>query len=45
MSNYFKYGEKEIAHLKKADRKLGKAIDTIGKIERIVMPDLFIALI
>ena len=42
---YFTYGETEIAHLKKRDKKLGAAIDSIGMIEREVTPDLFHALI
>jgi len=41
----FEYGEMQINHLKKADKKLGEAIDRIGKIERVVTPDLFIALV
>ena len=41
----FKYGQKEIDYLKKKDKKLGKAIDEIGKIEREVTPDLFESLI
>ena len=41
----FRYGEPEIGHLKKRDKKLGAAIDEIGIIERNVTPDLFTALI
>lgn len=41
----FKYGEKEINYLKNKDKKLARAIDRIGKIERRVIPDLFAALI
>lgn len=41
----FKYGETEINYLKKKDKKLSRAIDRIGKIERRVIPDLFAALI
>lgn len=41
----FKYGEKEIAYLKKKDKKLGEAIDKIGTIEREIIPDPFIALL
>lgn len=43
--NYFKYGEKEINYLKKADKKLGAEIDRIGMIKREVDPDVFSALI
>ena len=46
----FVYGEAEIAHLKKRDKTLGKAIDAIGHIERSANyetrdDDLFSALI
>ena len=41
----FQYGQAEIDHLKRRDRKLGRAIDRIGMIERQVMPDLFKALV
>ena len=41
----FQYGKAEIDHLKSRDRKLGRAIDRIGMIERQVMPDLFKALV
>ncbi len=41
----FEYGEKEINYLKKKDKRLSEAIDRIGKIERMVIPDLFEALI
>lgn len=41
----FQYGQKEIEYLKRKDKKLGLAIDRIGKIERMVIPDLFTALI
>lgn len=41
----FNYGSVEIEHLKRKDKKLALAIDSIGPIEREVMPDLFSALI
>jgi DNA-3-methyladenine glycosylase II len=41
----FRYGSTEIDHLRKRDKKLGRAIDEIGMIEREVMPDLFTALV
>ena len=41
----FRYGTTEIEYLKRRDRKLGRAIDEIGMIEREVQPDLFAALI
>jgi len=42
---YFEYGEVELAHLRKNDKKLGAAIDRIGMIKRRVNPDLFSALV
>jgi DNA-3-methyladenine glycosylase II len=45
MAEYFIYGETEIAHLKKRDKKLGAAIDAIGPIRREITPDLFQALV
>lgn len=45
MSKIFIYGEKEIEYLKKVDSKLGAIIDEIGLIERIVISDLFTALV
>jgi len=41
----YKYGQVEIEHLKRRDKKLGMAIDRIGAIEREVTPDLFTALV
>jgi DNA-3-methyladenine glycosylase II len=41
----FQYGEKEIEHLKKADKKLAAVIEQVGVIERTVNPDLFSALV
>lgn len=42
---YFQYGEKEIAHLKKADKRMAEVIDRIGPIRRETIPDLFTALV
>lgn len=42
---YFKYGQKEIEHLKKKDKKLAAAIDEIGMIKRTITPDPFEALV
>jgi O-6-methylguanine DNA methyltransferase len=44
-TNFFKYSEKEISYLKQADRKLGEAIDKLYKVERVIIKDLFPALI
>jgi DNA-3-methyladenine glycosylase II len=41
----FKYGAREIRHLKARDEKLGAAIDAIGKIRRAGERDLFAALV
>ena len=41
----FNYGEIETSHLKKRDKALGAAIDTIGPIRRKVKPDFFSALV
>jgi DNA-3-methyladenine glycosylase II len=41
----FEYGETEVNYLKSVDKLLGDAIDRIGKIERVIIPDLFPALI
>lgn len=45
MMKIFQYGEKEIAHLKRVDKRLGAIIDRMGRIERTVIPDLFTALV
>ena len=42
---YFEYGETEIEHLRKKDKKLGAAIDKIGRIYREVNPNVFASLI
>lgn len=41
----FPYGQAEIDHLKRRDKKLGAAMDQLGMIERAVTPDLFAALL
>jgi len=45
MEHYFEYGETELAHLRKKDKKLGAAIDRMGIIRRRINPDLFAALV
>ncbi len=40
----FDYGQQEIEHLGRQDKKLGEAIKRIGRLEREVIPDLFTAL-
>jgi DNA-3-methyladenine glycosylase II len=44
-TQYFRYGEKEIDWLKMRDKVLGAAMDEIGQIHRMVIPDLFMALV
>lgn len=44
MPPIFKYGEPALAHLRRADKKMAAAIDSIGLIERTVIPDMFEAL-
>lgn len=41
----FEYGETETEYLKDADHVLGDEIDRIGKVERMIIPELFPALI
>lgn len=45
MSEFFKYGDKELAYLKSKDKKLALAIDQIGMLERKIIPDVFCALV
>lgn len=45
MARIFRYGQAEIDHLKRRDRKLGGAIDAIGTIGREIRPDPFTALV
>jgi 3-methyladenine DNA glycosylase/8-oxoguanine DNA glycosylase len=45
MAKYFEYGETELMHLRKKDKKLGAAIDRMGIIRREVNPDIFSALV
>ncbi|HHT50850.1 MAG TPA: DNA-3-methyladenine glycosylase 2 family protein [Eubacteriaceae bacterium] len=42
---YFKYGKKEIEHLKNSDKILGQAIDEIGMVKRRVEINIFEGLI
>lgn len=41
----FEYGQREIEYLKSRDKKLGKAIEKIGMIEREINPEPFAALV
>ena len=44
-TKYFDYGKKEIDYLKSVDEALGAAIERLGKVERVIIPDLFAALV
>ncbi|WP_261808178.1 hypothetical protein [Paenibacillus sp. N3.4] len=41
----FEYGQEDIDYLTSVDDTLGAAMARMGRIERVVIPDLFIALI
>jgi len=45
MKQYFSYGSEATNYLKSKDKKLGKMIDTIGHLDRMIDPDLFVSLI
>ena len=45
MKEIFKYGEKEVMHLRRVDPALGAVMEQLGPIERGVIPDLFAALV
>lgn len=44
-TKYFDYGQTEINYLKEADSVLGKAMDRMGKTDRVIIPDIFAALV
>jgi len=44
-TKYFDYGQEEINYLKSVDETLGAAMTRMGKVERVVIPDLFTALV
>ena len=44
-TKFFEYGQAEIDYLKSADETLGAAMTRMGKIERVIIPDLFTALV
>jgi 3-methyladenine DNA glycosylase/8-oxoguanine DNA glycosylase len=45
MKQHFSYGSEETDYLKSKDQKLGKMIDIIGHLDRMIDPDLFVSLI
>ena len=42
---YFRYGEREMSHLKARDKKLAAVIDAVGPIRRELDTDLFSAVV
>jgi DNA-3-methyladenine glycosylase II len=44
-TKYFDYGQDEIDYLKSVDDTLAAAITRLGKVERVIIPDLFAALV
>jgi DNA-3-methyladenine glycosylase II len=44
-TKHFEYGQKEMDFLKSADEALGAVIERFGKLERVIIPDLFAALV
>ncbi|WP_053371953.1 DNA-3-methyladenine glycosylase family protein [Paenibacillus sp. FJAT-27812] len=45
ITKYFEYGQAEIDYLKSVDETLGAAMTRMGKVERVIIPDLFTALV
>ncbi|WGU96236.1 DNA-3-methyladenine glycosylase 2 family protein [Paenibacillus dendritiformis] len=45
VTKYFDYGERELNYLRNADAALGAAMARLGRVERVIMPDPFAALI
>jgi DNA-3-methyladenine glycosylase II len=45
ITKYFEYGIEEITYLKSLDHILGEAMTRMGKVDRVVIPDLFSALV
>jgi DNA-3-methyladenine glycosylase II len=44
-TKYFEYRQEEIDYLKSVDETLGAAMTRIGRVERVIIPDLFTALV
>lgn len=44
-TKYFNYGQEEIDYLKSVDASLGAAMSRMGRVERVIIPDLFAALV
>jgi DNA-3-methyladenine glycosylase II len=44
ITKYYDYNQEDIDYLKSVDETLGVAITRLGKVERVIIPDLFAAL-
>ncbi|HVJ49300.1 DNA-3-methyladenine glycosylase 2 family protein [Desulfitobacterium sp.] len=44
-TKFFDYSQKEVDYLKSADETLGTAMERMGRVERVIIPDLFATLI
>lgn len=44
-TKFFVYSQKEVDYLKRADETLGAAMERMGRVERVIIPELFAALI
>lgn len=44
-TKYYDYGQEEIDYLKSVDETLGAAMARLGMVERVIIPDLFAALV
>jgi DNA-3-methyladenine glycosylase II len=44
-TKYFEYGQEEMDYLQRVDPTLGAAMARMGKVERVIIPDLFAALV
>lgn len=44
-TKFFSYGQDDIDYLKEADAVLGAAMERIGRVDRVIIPDLFSALV
>lgn len=44
-TKYFDYGQEEIDYLKSVDETLGAAMTRMGRVERVIIPDMFAALV
>jgi len=45
LTNHYEYGQEEIDYLKSVDAVLGAAMTRMGKVDRVIIPDLYTALV